>query len=94
MNASACNSADPALFLTTDLKKVGTALSYCVRCTVAEECESRVVPKPPAPNSWFDGIAGGKVFRDGQIIARLSSTKPFLIIEREQELFDDDPTEI
>lgn len=58
---AACYGADPALFDATSGPAVEDALSYCDRCTVIRECLDHVKPK----KSYFDGVAAGKVWRDG-----------------------------
>jgi WhiB family transcriptional regulator, redox-sensing transcriptional regulator len=61
---AACLSADPRLFEATYGELVLDALSYCERCPVTRECEDLVKPR----RSYFDGVAAGKVWRDGRVI--------------------------
>ena len=58
---AACIGADPKLFDATTGETVEDALSYCDRCPVIRECETIVRPK----KSYFDGVAAGKVWKDG-----------------------------
>jgi hypothetical protein len=45
--------------------------------------------------SWYDGVAGRKVWSNGVVIAELSdSVQPQLILVRERELFDPDIPEL
>jgi len=61
---AACLRADPALFEATSGERAADALSYCERCTVVKECEELVRPR----RSYFDGVAAGKVWRDGRVV--------------------------
>lgn len=81
-----CNGADPTLFETTNLIRAKFALAYCHGCLVTAECEAKVVPPPPAPMSWYDGVAGGKVFSNGVVIAELSGDEDVTVVEYEFEL--------
>jgi hypothetical protein len=90
VNLAACTGADPDLFTITNPKKALPALAYCARCQVVAECEALVVPPPPAPFSWFDGIAGEKVWWKGVAIAGLSDDGEMkIVLIREAELFDE-----
>lgn len=61
---AACLGADPRLFEATSGDRVLDALSYCDRCPVIPECEDVVKPR----RSYFDGVAAGKVWRDGRVV--------------------------
>jgi len=64
LEQAACKGADPFLFDNTFGDTVFDALSYCDRCNVRGLCEDWVQPK----RSYFDGVAGGKVWRAGKEI--------------------------
>lgn len=57
-----CREADPGVFDHTEGPQVWQALHYCARCTVQKECEEVVRPR----KSFYDGVAGGKVWRNGE----------------------------
>lgn len=61
---AACLGADPRLFEAISGDRAADALSYCERCPVIPECEDVVKPR----RSYFDGVAAGKVWRDGRVI--------------------------
>lgn len=43
-------------------------LKLCADCPFTRECIDRVAPK----ESWYDGVAGGFVWRNGQVIGGLT----------------------
>ena len=61
MREALCRDADPGLFDQTEGQQVWQALHYCARCPVTKECEEVVRPR----KSFFDGVAGNKVWRNG-----------------------------
>ena len=75
-----CRDADPWLFDQFNLDLAQPALNYCSRCIFWEECESLVQPKP----NFFDGIVGGKVWRNGKVLAKLDATSPNRLIVGEE----------
>lgn len=62
MREAACKDANPTLFDHTEGIHVWEALYYCDRCKVQKECDEVVRPR----KSYFDGVAAGKVWRNGQ----------------------------
>ena len=85
-----CRDSDPWLFDQFNLDLAQPALNYCARCPFWNECESLVQPKP----HFYDGIVGGKVWRNGRIIAKLDATSPNrLIVGEELEIEDNDALE-
>lgn len=64
LDEAACIGADPRLFDANTGERMHDALSYCDRCPVIPECEDHVRPR----RSHFDGVAAGKVWREGKII--------------------------
>ena len=61
---AACLGADPRLFEAHSGDAAADALSSCERCPVRPECEDLVRPR----RSYFDGVAAGKVWRDGRVV--------------------------
>ena len=85
-----CRDSDPWLFDQFNLDLAQPALNYCAKCPFWNECESLVQPKP----NFYDGIVGGKVWRNGRIIAKLDATSPNrLIVGEELEIEDNDALE-
>jgi WhiB family redox-sensing transcriptional regulator len=62
---AACREADPYIFNFTDGPFVWMALRHCERCPVVRECDETVRPR----KSYFDGVAAGKVWRNGERVA-------------------------
>jgi hypothetical protein len=48
------------------------ALSLCASCPLTQACLERVAPR----QSYYDGVAGGLVFRNGECIGGLSGVIP------------------
>ena len=64
-----CRKADPSLFDHIDLNLAQPALHYCNTCLVRVECIKWVRPE----KSFFDGVCGGSVWKNGKQIAMLIS---------------------
>jgi WhiB family redox-sensing transcriptional regulator len=75
-----CREADPWLFDQFNLDLAQPALNYCSTCIFWTECESLVQPKP----NFYDGIVGGKVWRNGKVLAKLDATSPNRLIVGEE----------
>jgi hypothetical protein len=71
-----CRDADPWLFDQSNLDLAQPGLSYCSGCPFWENCESLVEPS----KNHFDGICGGKIWRNGRILAKLDSSSPHRLI--------------
>ena len=62
-----CPSASTILFDQIEHNEYSEAAQHiCSRCQVAEECLLIVNPT----NSYFDGVAGGIVFKNGVIVPK------------------------
>lgn len=86
-----CREADPWLFDQFNLDLAQPALNYCSRCIFWEECESLVQPKP----NFYDGIVGGKVWRNGRVLAKLDASSPNrLLVGEELDTDDFDALEV
>ena len=48
------------------------ALSLCASCPLTQACLERVAPKP----SYYDGVCGGLVWRNGECIGGLTGVIP------------------
>lgn len=75
-----CRDADPWLFDQSNLDLAQPGLRYCRTCIFWQECESLVEPKTNA----YDGIVGGKVWRNGKVLARLDPASPSRLIVGEE----------
>ena len=82
-----CREADPWLFDQFNLDLAQPALNYCSTCIFWTECESLVQPKP----NFYDGIVGGKVWRNGRVLAKIDASSPHRLLvgeELDEENFD------
>jgi hypothetical protein len=71
---AACVSQTPYLFDEVEHNAYSeAAINICGTCTVTEECLLIVNPT----NSYFDGVAGGIVFKNGFIVPKDSSKPRF-----------------
>ncbi len=95
-NQVPCRDADPWLFEQYNISLAQPALNLCKECFFWDKCEALVEPK----SSYFDGVCAGKVWRNGKILAKLSSASQNTLLVgvtlneestplREPELFGD-----
>jgi hypothetical protein len=68
---AACIGHDPALFDITEYPRALAALAVCGTCTIKVQCLAVVRPGP----SWFDGVAGGIVWRNGYQVRRDNTSR-------------------
>lgn len=69
LNQSAeCRDAPPNLFDATELHQAAQGLSYCATCIVTVLCRAVIRPG----RTYYDGIAGGSVYRNGRVVASLT----------------------
>lgn len=67
-----CRDSDPWLFDQINLDLAQPALNICKTCSFWNECEELISPRA----SYYDGICGGKVWRNGKVLARLFHNFP------------------
>jgi len=67
-----CREADPWLFDQSEIDLAMPGLNYCLGCKFWTECDEWIRPK----NNYFEGVAAGKVWRNGRILARLDASSP------------------
>lgn len=81
-----CAKADPWLFDQHQIDLALQGLTYCQRCPFWTECDELVKPK----QSHYDGIASGKVWRNGKVLARLHETSPsrLIVCDEREDLLD------
>jgi len=86
-----CREADPWLFDQYQLDLAQPGLNYCRRCPFWQDCNDLVKPR----ESHYDGIAAGKVWRNGKVLARLVDTSPFrLVVADERNFLDAETLEV
>lgn len=66
-----CVSFDPMLFNAKTYPEADPALKICATCTTVTACIEFVRPS----KSYFDGVAGGVVWRNGYIVRKDNSTR-------------------
>lgn len=71
LSVAACVGADPALFDDCTFPQAQLALTFCERCPVTQQCIDMVRPS----KSFFDGVAGGVVWRNGYRVRPDNSTR-------------------
>jgi hypothetical protein len=76
-----CRTSDPWLFDQTTIDLAQPGLSYCARCKFWQECDTLVAPK----KSHYDGVAAGKLWRNGNVLAKLDPDIPNRLIVGEEE---------
>ncbi|WP_329380713.1 WhiB family transcriptional regulator [Streptomyces sp. NBC_01351] len=69
-DSAACAGLPPAVVFTKRAKVAAPALRACAVCPVRRECEQAVAPA----QSWFDGVCGGRLWRNGRPAALASSS--------------------
>lgn len=68
---AACLGHDPRLFDATAYPQAHAAIAVCAMCRIHDECLAVVRPGP----SWFDGVAGGIVWRNGYKVRRDNTSR-------------------
>lgn len=66
--SAACAGLPPDVVFTKRAKIAAPALRACTSCPVRRECEQAVAPA----ESWFDGVCGGRLWRNGRPAALTS----------------------
>lgn len=66
-----CVSSDPVLWNAKTYPEADPALKICATCTKATACIEFVRPS----KSYFDGVAGGVVWRNGYIVRKDNTTR-------------------
>lgn len=80
VNQAPCRNSDPWLFEQYQLDLAQPGLAICRNCIFWIECDALVKPA----TSHFDGIAAGKVWRNGNVLARLDTDSPYLLLMGEE----------
>lgn len=82
-----CRKSDPWLFDQINLDLAQPGLNICKGCPYWIECETLIAPS----SSHYDGICGGKVWRNGKVLAKLIPAFPNeLKVGKNIESEDDD----
>ena len=81
-----CRESDPWLFDQYQLDLAQPGLQYCRNCKFWQQCDDLVKPEA----SHYDGIAAGKVWRNGNVLARLAHGSRYeLVVNEEREVLLD-----
>ena len=78
----ACAGQDPAMFDATTFPAARKALAWCSICPITEECLAIIRPQ----RTWFDGVAGGIVWRNGYRVRSDNTTREERAIMRREEI--------
>ncbi|MFD3327595.1 WhiB family transcriptional regulator [Streptomyces sp. NPDC058701] len=68
--SAACRDLSPAVVFARRIKDAAPALRACAACPVRRECVQAVAPA----ESLFDGVCGGRLWRNGRPAAVPSSS--------------------
>ncbi|MEO3974250.1 WhiB family transcriptional regulator [Streptomyces sp. CAU 1734] len=60
--SAACSGMPPQVVFARREREALPALNACRRCPVARRCEETVAPA----RSFFDGVSGGRLWRNGR----------------------------
>ncbi|KAF0650623.1 MULTISPECIES: WhiB family transcriptional regulator [Streptomyces] len=60
--AAACSGLPPHVVFARREAEAAPALAACGRCPVVRRCLEAVAPA----ESWFDGVSGGRLWRNGR----------------------------
>ena len=78
---AACLGKSPQIFDAFTFPEANLAMSICKTCTVVTECFNLVRPN----KSFFDGVAGGIVWRNGYRVRENNTTREDRILRIRQE---------
>jgi len=84
LEKAACLGKSPQIFDAFTFPEADTAMSICSTCSVVTECFNLVRPN----KSFFDGVAGGIVWRNGYRVRANNTTREdrILRIRNEQNI--------
>jgi hypothetical protein len=85
---TACSGEDPALFDEYRFPHAYEALRICANCRFTDECIEWVRPN----KSFFDGVAGGVVWRNGYRVRADNTTREDRIILRRMGIGEHEKT--
>ncbi|MDH6111174.1 WhiB family redox-sensing transcriptional regulator [Kitasatospora sp. MAP12-15] len=69
--AAACADLPARTVFATRAAQAAPALGRCARCPVRRECLDAVDPG----HSWFDGVCGGRLWRNGRVVVQKTKKK-------------------
>ncbi|MFC7217094.1 WhiB family transcriptional regulator [Streptomyces polyrhachis] len=68
--SAACTGLPPSAVFARTEREALPALRACERCPVRARCEEVVAPA----ENWFDGVSGGRLWRNGRPVQPSSAT--------------------
>lgn len=77
LSLSACAGEDPKIFDAFSYPSANEAMRICGNCTVVKECFAWVKPN----KSFYDGVAGGIVWRNGYRVRINNTSREDRILE-------------
>lgn len=71
LSGAACRGIEPSIFDAYEFPAALLALGFCAQCPIKQQCLDVVRPS----KSFFDGVAGGVVWRNGYRVRADNSTR-------------------
>jgi hypothetical protein len=84
LDEAPCRNSDPWLFDQHQIDLARPALEICKTCPFWTNCDEWVAPRA----SFFDGVCGGKVWRNGKVLAKLIHAFPNQLKVGDDEIED------
>ncbi|MEU3464913.1 WhiB family transcriptional regulator [Streptomyces sp. NPDC006733] len=78
--SAACLDLPPQSVFTLRRSEAGDVLRACNQCPIRRECEAVVDPT----HSWFDGVSGGRLWRNGREVRQARTTDAYAVPEIEE----------
>jgi hypothetical protein len=75
-----CKDAEPVMFDQHQIELAQPALNICKGCAYWDNCNSLLEPQ----KNFYDGVAAGKLWRNGRILAKLLPEAPHRLIVGEE----------
>jgi hypothetical protein len=84
LDEAPCRNLDPWLFDQHQIDLARPALEVCKSCPFWKDCDDWVAPRA----NYFDGVCGGKVWRNGKVLAKLIHAFPNSLQVGDDEIED------
>jgi hypothetical protein len=78
--AAACLDLPPQSVFALRRSEASDVLRACNQCPIRQECEAVVDPA----HSWFDGVSGGRLWRNGHEVRPSRTTDAYAVADSEE----------
>ncbi|WP_346780949.1 WhiB family transcriptional regulator [Streptomyces sp. SPB162] len=78
--SAACLNLPPQSVFALRRSEATDVLRACNQCPIRQECETVVDPA----HSWFDGVSGGRLWRNGREVRQPRTTDAYAITDLEE----------